>query len=441
MPVVLERVVNATTFGSQVGSNVEALADGGWIVSWRGSANPFSGVFDVFFQRYSADGIPVGGETIANTTRGDLLDQPVTTALADGGWVISWAYHNGVDGFWNIWHQRYDANGQPVGGRGHGQYACTGAAGYARHFGLADGGWITVWQSYDQNGQYLGVYQQRFGADGQRVGTETHVSTGGISNIDPVVTSLADGGWIVAWSYSGLDSTSRQIYSQRYDALGVAIGAPTQVSTFQGANLGVISEPAVAALSDGGWVISWTTAGQDSLSSDGVFLQRFAADGTPFGSETQVNVSFAYEDQDRSSLLALPDGGWLVFWTSETSIGGDLDIYARRFLSMAWLMAMTLPSTPTRHTASSTRMPTFLKMAVWSSAGPADTTVNLPRSTLTSAAGMTETPTELSSFGPRSPRSGRVLMAMTPCPPSGRTKSSSGSRAMTTSWEVAGPTV
>jgi Ca2+-binding RTX toxin-like protein len=333
MPVVFERVVNTTTVGPQVGSNIEALADGGWIVSWRGSANPFSGVWDAYFQRYSAEGVPVGGEIIANTTRGDYLGHPVTTALTDGGWVISWAYPNGADGFVNIWQQRYDANGQPLGTEVMVNTHAPGMRDTPSISALPDGGWVTVWQSYEQNDQYLGVYQQRFDASGLPVGAETHVSTAGESNIAPVVTGLPDGGWLIAWSASNLDGSSRQIFGQRYDAQGLAVGVPTQVSTFEVAHMGLIVEPAVAALEDGGWVVSWTTAGQDSFYSDGIFQRRFTADGTPVGNEKQVNVSFVHQSQDQSSLLALPDGGWLVFWTSETNIGGDREIYARRYLS------------------------------------------------------------------------------------------------------------
>ena len=62
------------------------------------------------------------------------------------------------------------------------------------------------------------------------------------------------------------------------------------------------SYPSVAALAGGGFVVTWTSSGQDGSGYD-IYGQRYAADGTAVGSEFRVNT-FTTNDQD----LSLRDG-------------------------------------------------------------------------------------------------------------------------------------
>ena len=38
---------------------------------------------------------------------------------------------------------------------------------------LADGGWLVTWTSYGQDGSGFGIYQQRYNSEGGTVGGET----------------------------------------------------------------------------------------------------------------------------------------------------------------------------------------------------------------------------------------------------------------------------
>jgi hypothetical protein len=62
-----ETLVNTTTVSEQVYPNVAALSDGGYVVTWDSAAR--DGLYyDLYAQRYDALGQPVGGETLVNTT-------------------------------------------------------------------------------------------------------------------------------------------------------------------------------------------------------------------------------------------------------------------------------------------------------------------------------------------------------------------------------------
>ena len=70
----------------------------------------------------------------------------------------------------------------------------------------------------------------------------------------------------------------------------------------------------VTALNDGGFVVTWSSYGQDG-SGYGIYGQRYAADGTPVGSEFRANTSTS-SNQVYSSVTALNDGGFVVTWSS-----------------------------------------------------------------------------------------------------------------------------
>ena len=73
-------------------------------------------------------------------------------------------------------------------------------------------------------------------------------------------------------------------------------------------------QPTITALTDGGWVVSWSSLGQDG-SDYGVYQQRYSAAGATVGSETRVNTTTT-SSQDQPTIAALTDGGWVVSWES-----------------------------------------------------------------------------------------------------------------------------
>lgn len=188
--------------------------------------------------------------------------------------------------------------------------------------------------SYDQDGHYSGIYQQRFGADGTAVGPEVEVCLTGESRFDAQITPLLDGGWAVCWVASDLNGTPARISFQRFAADGTPFGPEVQANTYGEAGTLGVSQPSIAGLADGGWIVTWTSYGRDHGYSGGIFMQRYAADGSRIGDETLVNT-VVLEGQENSSILALPDGGWLVFWdTHADGTGGDnANIVVQRYLS------------------------------------------------------------------------------------------------------------
>ena len=91
-----EQKVNTHTTSEQFSPSVTALADGGWVVTW--STESYTGsVWGIYQQRYNANGTLSNSEQRVNTYSYPPEREPSITALADGGWVVTWQ-SNGQDG-------------------------------------------------------------------------------------------------------------------------------------------------------------------------------------------------------------------------------------------------------------------------------------------------------------------------------------------------------
>lgn len=316
--------INTYTPSEQLASSITALADG-FVVTWQSYQQ---GGWDIYGQRFDVGGTRVGSEFLINTTWSGSqypATQPSSTALVDGGFVVTWREqgwdYSGLD--FGIYGQRYDASGTALGS----QFQVYGPRSYNDPYepsitALADGGFVVTWRSNDFYSAFGdGIYGQRFDASGRRLGSEFQVSTP--AGYESSITALADGGFVVAWGsdYPG----GNYIYCQRYDAGGSALGQLRVSST----TLVDQSGPSVAALPDGGFVVAWTSRGQDG-DGRGICAQQYDASGTPVGSEFQINTT-TIGDQSGPSLAASPDGGFVVTWTSTGQDGDGGGIYGQRY--------------------------------------------------------------------------------------------------------------
>ncbi|NGX62408.1 MAG: hypothetical protein K940chlam9_01905, partial [Chlamydiae bacterium] len=87
---------------------------------------------------------------------------------------------------------------------------------------LNDGGFVVTWNSDGQDGDRYGVYGQRYASSGVKSGLEFQINTYTTNyQLFPSVASLNDGGFVVTWESSGQDGDFYGVYGQRYDSSGV----------------------------------------------------------------------------------------------------------------------------------------------------------------------------------------------------------------------------
>jgi hypothetical protein len=130
-------------------------------------------------------------------------------------------------------------------------------------------------------------------AGAQPVGSEFQINTYTTSNQRTVrrgggghlAAADASGNFVVVWNSSGQDGSGDGIFGQRYDSEGGAQGSEFRVNSFSTDSQ---LHPSVAAAADGGFVVVWSSSGQDG-SGYGVFGQRYDSGGTALGNEFRVN--------------------------------------------------------------------------------------------------------------------------------------------------------
>lgn len=330
VPVGVEFRVNTTTIDRQESPSVAMDADGDFVVAWTANLQDGSG-FGVYARRYTASGLPVGGEFRVNTTTaGDQFAPEV--ALGPGGdMVVVWMSNGQVGSDYGVYGQRYTASGAPVGGEFQVNTFTLTDSEYPSVAMASDGAFVVSWASGDEfgtgsSGFLNDVYARRYEASGDPAGAEFRVNTTTTNRQAESRVAMTDAGaFVVAWTSSGQDGAFNSIYAQRYTASGSSVGGEFRVNTFTG----IEYIPSVGIDADGDFMVAWTSSGRDG-SSAGVFAQRYAASGVPVGEEFRVNRTTTGA-QLAPSVAVDADGDFIVAWQSFGQDESGSGIYAQRY--------------------------------------------------------------------------------------------------------------
>jgi hypothetical protein len=106
--------VNTRTDGNQTAPTVAMNGLGNFVVTWVGPSGSGNGIFG---QRYNNAGQPLGLEFQVNSATQGNQAAPSVAYDDNGNFVVAWQGRGGQDNDGDgIYAQRYDSNGNPVGG-------------------------------------------------------------------------------------------------------------------------------------------------------------------------------------------------------------------------------------------------------------------------------------------------------------------------------------
>ncbi len=322
-------IVNTTTADSQRLGTSAAMLDGGYVTTWYSMNQDGNGHWDIYAQRFDSAGEKTGTEFRVNTDDDNHQFWSDVAGLTGGGFVISWLdfSEGGVAGEYGVHYQVYDASGNTVGSEANANTTTLGQQFPSDIVGTDDGGFVLTWRSENVDGDGMAVITRKFDATGAPLSAEIQVNTTTLGDQSAgALAALPGGGYLVAWQSENVDAAGTAIVFQRFDAAGGKIGGEIQANT---TTLGDQAAAYIAMLSDGGFIVAWTS--NDHLAGDGsgVYFQRYDVAGSPVGGEVTIDEAGGAIALSDIQVEGLPGGGWITSWRSNAD--GDFDVFMERY--------------------------------------------------------------------------------------------------------------
>jgi hypothetical protein len=180
----------------------------------------------------------------------------------------------------------------------------------------ADGSFVTAWAGPGQPADIRAdVFARSWDASGNAAGATFRVNTYTPGfQLDPAVSAMDDGRFVVVWTVEPADYSTRTLKGQTFGPDGAPAGIEFPVSA---SNLPYEEWADVAHGPGGGFVVTWSGAagGYDGTYND-IRTRRFDGTGAPSGTEIMVN-SYTSQNQLFSTIAADGDGSFLVVWQSD----------------------------------------------------------------------------------------------------------------------------
>lgn len=380
--------VNSTTSGDQTEPAIAAAADGRFVVVWRSS--PVSGgPNDIFAQRFDAGCSPIGGIIPVNQVTSGNQRSPSVAMNDQGEFVIVWV-GDGQDGGLDAIYGRkfslltgevagqneFKINSNPppdttgafltapsIAMRPDGRFVVTWVgSGYScfkvfMRTGSADGGEVRFGNGYGNqpdsvnlsgvafvpavNGGFATAWSDQrndcyirfFDEHGNT--RSTHLvapPAGGDADVHPVISFNSNGKGIVIRRQSNppfaYDLRGTIIDAAGDGTVGASFSEPVNTALD-----GDQTPSSVAQLPDGGFVVAYSSETVDG-NGYGVCFQRYDSLGAKVGGETIAPLTTAGDQVTapfNRCIAADGDGNFIVTWWSAGAAGDGFDIYAEKF--------------------------------------------------------------------------------------------------------------
>ena len=283
---------------------------------------PFSGLFAQLGLQ--------GSEFQVNTTTANNQGHPAISMDANGNFIIVWESDEQDGSDYGIYAQLYDSTGAAIGTEID-INSNANDKGYGQR--IPDvamdptGDFVVIWQADSTDGSGHGIYYRRFNADGSAKAVDSRANSASSNNQKaPQIASNYDGDFIMVWMDENADSDSYGIYRRRVDNSGAVLESPVQVNVTE---TGLQGMPAIAMDSVGNHVIAWQSQDQDG-DGQGIFAQVYDETGTVTITEFQVNTTTAGNQQAPAVGMDY-NGNFVIAWTSWDQDGNQYGIYAQRY--------------------------------------------------------------------------------------------------------------
>lgn len=269
-------------------------------------------------------------DTIASPSR---LAHPNIAALTGGEHVLTWSEQDG--GFGTIKAQLFDAANNPITGEFLVSLSADEDAYDPAVVALTDGRFVIAWNSFDNSSIVddedtgYAIKSQMFERDGRTIGDVQVANNGGYPGWDdtekPALSALPDGGYMLSWADRGIGASDRGIAALGYNPVGQSL--PQAAFVVNQESRYDQYDVASVALSDGKVMFVWRQQDYDGNSE--LYVRLFdhtsPTQWTPISGDKRI-AQFS-NILGVASITSLSGGNVLVAYAggehSETGVSAD----------------------------------------------------------------------------------------------------------------------
>ena len=302
--------------------SIDGDGNGNYVITWQDKRNGSD--FDIYAQIYlDGNTLPVSNFKVSDDLGNSLQSYPEIAVGPDLSFVIAW--EDKRNGNLDIYAQRFANDGTALGNN----FRVNTDQGTEKQVQASVsidscGNFVIVW-SDQRVGDNWDIYYQRYANDGTALGNNAKINDDSGYNFQywPTVSGDENGNFIASWA-DGRNSNWRDIYAQRFSADGTPLGSNFQVNTDSEGNNHLRAD--IAIDENGNFIITW----EDNRNGhEDIFAQRYLSDGSSIGNNFKINDDTPNTSQNNASISMDLDGNFVVCWEDRRNDYND--VYARRF--------------------------------------------------------------------------------------------------------------
>jgi len=289
---------------------------GNFVVVWEDNRN---GNWDIYGQRYDSNGSPLGSNLKINAdTSSSYQSSPAIAVDGSGNFVMVWTDDRNGQYNSDIYGQRYDSKGSPLGSNFKINVDTGSSIQYASAIDVdGSGNFVVVWQ--DKRNGNLDIYGQRYNSNGTTQSGNFKINdynTGSSTQWDPAIAVDSSGNFMVVWNDERNEGTGNpDVYGQRYNSNGAAQGGNFKIN--DETSIRDQYSPAIAVDGSGNFVVVWTDQRNSIFQEYDIYGQRFSSNGTLQSGNFRINDNQGNSSQYHPAISMDSSGHFVVMWTDE----------------------------------------------------------------------------------------------------------------------------
>ena len=350
--------VNAQGTNNQENPRVALLKNGGAAFAWQGGPQGFQHIYARFMTRTNT--WLTTTDLLASTSVKFYQSNPALAVLNNSSVVVVWSSYNqaGSNSMQDVYAKILSPSGVTISN----EFRINQFTNFNQRSpgvaALKGGGFVVTWVSEQQRVPAMvagsgspmvsnslsllasvDIYARLFKTNGAAVGNEFLVNADAHTCANPAVAAASDGSFLIGWTSrdTANPQNSLDIRARSFTSAGVG-GPGFYVNSHLAGDQYV---PRISALGLD-YFVTWTSLGQDG-SREGVFAQFVHSGGSLVGGEFRVNTT-ALGQQLQPTVASDGSSQFLVVWTGFTGLPNTFDLFAQRYLNVSALLpAMPAP--------------------------------------------------------------------------------------------------